>query len=121
MGPDREHTRSGGDAVAGRRRCPSVVLAGAGALGAQTFRTSVDLASFGVTVVDRKGGLVTDLTAADFEVYEDGKPQEINLFARGDSSSGDGIDRRRRNCTSACSSTRAAAWRRTSSSRGARP
>ena len=59
-------------------------LALAGAPEAQVFRSGVDLASFGVTVVDRKGGLVTDLTRDDFEVREDGRPQAITLFARGD-------------------------------------
>lgn len=51
---------------------------------AQVFRGGVDLASFGVTVVDRKGGLVTDLTSDDFDVREDGHLQSISLFARGD-------------------------------------
>ena len=51
---------------------------------AQTFRSGVDLASFGVTAVDKKGGLVTDLTRDDFEVREDGQPQTVTLFARGD-------------------------------------
>lgn len=47
------------------------------------FRTGVDLAQLGVTVTDRKGALVADLTAGDFEVYEDGKKQTIQLFAAG--------------------------------------
>jgi VWFA-related protein len=51
---------------------------------AQVFRSGVDLASFGVTVVDKKGGLVTDLTRDDFEVREDGQLQTITLFTRGD-------------------------------------
>ena len=51
---------------------------------AQTFRSGVDLASFGVTAVDKKGGLVTDLTRDDFEVREDGQLQTVTLFARGD-------------------------------------
>lgn len=50
------------------------------------FRGGVDLVNFGVTVVDRKGNLVTDLTREDFELYEDGKKQEIAQFARGDAS-----------------------------------
>jgi Ca-activated chloride channel family protein len=37
-----------------------------------------------VTVVDKKGGLVTDLTRDDFEVREDGQLQSLTLFARGD-------------------------------------
>jgi len=47
------------------------------------FRTGVDLVQLGVTVSDRKGALVADLTAADFEIYEDGKKQTIQLFASG--------------------------------------
>lgn len=61
-----------------------VVASLAGSLLAQTFKSGIDLASFGVTVVDRKGGLLTDLTRDDFEVREDGQPQSITLFARGD-------------------------------------
>ncbi|MFO7692479.1 MAG: VWA domain-containing protein [Vicinamibacterales bacterium] len=59
-------------------------LALAGAPEAQVFRSGVDLASFGVTAVDRKGGLVTDLAREDFEVREDGRLQAVTLFARGD-------------------------------------
>ncbi|HTD25081.1 MAG TPA: VWA domain-containing protein [Terriglobales bacterium] len=33
-----------------------------------------------VTVTNRSGQLVKDLTAADFTVYEDGKPQKIDYF-----------------------------------------
>ena len=49
-----------------------------------TFRTRVDLVNIGVTVTDRKGNLVTDLTAADFEVIEDGRKQTVSYFAAGD-------------------------------------
>ncbi len=70
---------------------PAAALAAAGlaaglgaAPAAQVFRSGVDLASFGVTVVDKKGGLVTDLTRDDFEVREDGQVQTLTLFARGD-------------------------------------
>ena len=47
------------------------------------FRTGVDLVNLGVTVTDRKGGLVTGLKAGDFEVYEDGRKQTISYFAAG--------------------------------------
>jgi Ca-activated chloride channel family protein len=47
------------------------------------FRTGVDLVNLGVTVSDRKGALRADLTAEDFEVYEDGRPQTIRYFAAG--------------------------------------
>jgi len=59
------------------------VLAGglvAAGQGSQTFRAGIDLVSFGVTVVDRKGNLVTDLQEADFEVYEKGKKQALAHF-----------------------------------------
>lgn len=49
----------------------------------QLFRTGVDLVTFGVTVVDRKGNLITDLSEADFEILEDGKPQTLKFFAEG--------------------------------------
>ena len=49
-----------------------------------TFRAGVDLVTFGVTVVDKKGNLVADLSPEDFAVVEDGKPQTIQYFARGD-------------------------------------
>lgn len=49
-----------------------------------TFRSGVDLTTFGVTVLDRKGNLVTDLDRDDFEVLEDGKRQNVQFFARGD-------------------------------------
>ena len=54
-------------------------------LGAQTptFRTGIDLATFGVTVVDRKGEYLTNLNLDDFEILEDGQKQAIKYFARG--------------------------------------
>ena len=48
-----------------------------------TFRTGIDLATFGVTVVDRKGEYLTDLNAEDFEIIEDGQKQTLKYFARG--------------------------------------
>ena len=48
-----------------------------------TFRTGIDLATFGVTVVDRKGEYLTDLNAEDFEIVEDGQKQTLKYFARG--------------------------------------
>lgn len=49
------------------------------------FRVGVDLVSVGVTVVDRKGTLVADLTRDDFKIVENGAPQEISLFTQGTS------------------------------------
>jgi Ca-activated chloride channel family protein len=48
-----------------------------------TFRTGIDLATFGVTVSDKKGEFVSDLTVDDFEVIEDGQKQTVKYFARG--------------------------------------
>jgi Ca-activated chloride channel family protein len=48
-----------------------------------TFRGSVDLVHFGVTVVDKQGQPVPGLTADDFEVIENGKKQAVKFFAAG--------------------------------------
>src|SRR5688572_14838352 len=48
-----------------------------------TFRVGVDVTTFGVTVTDRKGNIVTDLAKDDFQILEDGKPQATQYFARG--------------------------------------
>src|SRR6266513_1579040 len=48
-----------------------------------TFRTAIDLATFGVTVVDKKGEYLADLNAEDFEIIEDGQKQTLRYFARG--------------------------------------
>jgi Ca-activated chloride channel family protein len=50
----------------------------------KVFRSGIDLVHFGVTVLDRKGQLVTGLTRADFEVREDATPQDIRFFASAD-------------------------------------
>jgi Ca-activated chloride channel homolog len=71
------------------RGLASILLAidAAASLGAQqvpVFRSSVDLVNVGVTVADKKGNLVTDLTRDDFEIVEDGRPQTVRYFASGD-------------------------------------
>jgi len=50
----------------------------------RVFRTGVDLATFGVTITDKKGQLIADLTKDDFEIFEDGKKQSIEFFTHGD-------------------------------------
>jgi Ca-activated chloride channel family protein len=63
-------------------------LAGAGVLSlglspaAQepTFRSGSRVVPSYVTVVDANNRLVTDLTREDFEVFDNGKPQEITIF-----------------------------------------
>jgi Ca-activated chloride channel family protein len=61
------------------------MLAGVLALAQQpTFRAGVDLVNVGVTVTDRRGTFITDLSVEDFEILEDGQRQAITYFARGD-------------------------------------
>ena len=47
------------------------------------FTSGIDLVQVGVTVVDKEGRLVTDLTVDDFELLEDGQPQNVRYFSRG--------------------------------------
>jgi VWFA-related protein len=53
-----------------------------------TFRSGIDMVTFGVTVVDRKGNYVTDLGEKDFEVYEDGQRQTLRFFVACDAQPG---------------------------------
>src|SRR5688572_28130038 len=46
-----------------------------------TFKVSVNVVDVDVTVKDAQGNFVTGLTADDFEVFEDGKPQTIQTFS----------------------------------------
>jgi Ca-activated chloride channel family protein len=48
--------------------------------GQRTFRSGVDIVTFGVTVVDKKGNYLTDLSQGDFELYEDGQKQALEFF-----------------------------------------
>jgi VWFA-related protein len=47
-----------------------------------TFRTRVDAVTVDVIATDKQGKPVTDLTAADFEVKENGKVQTVDSFKR---------------------------------------
>jgi Ca-activated chloride channel family protein len=49
---------------------------------APAFRSAVDLVSLNITVTDGSGRYVTDLTAGDFMVFEDGAHQDLILFNR---------------------------------------
>ena len=60
-----------------------VGTAGAGLAQQAVFRSGLDLVTVGVTVTDRRGAFVGDLTGEDFEVLEDGTPQTITHFAPG--------------------------------------
>jgi Ca-activated chloride channel family protein len=60
-----------------------VLAATARAQQSPTFRATVDLVSFAVTVVDKQGNPIAGLTAKDFEVVENGKKQTLKFFAAG--------------------------------------
>ena len=47
---------------------------------APTFRTDINFVRVDVIVTDGKQQPVTDLTQADFEVTEDGRPQKVEQF-----------------------------------------
>jgi VWFA-related protein len=47
------------------------------------FRVSANLVQVDAVVTDSKGSHVRNLEAADFQIFEDGKPQKITLFADG--------------------------------------
>jgi VWFA-related protein len=49
----------------------------------QTFRSGSRAVPVYVTVADRSGRLLTDLTRDDFEVYDNGKKQAITVFENG--------------------------------------
>ena len=49
----------------------------------QTFRSGVNVVSVYATAVDRGGRFVPDLTAADFEITDNGRPQQITVFESG--------------------------------------
>jgi Ca-activated chloride channel homolog len=53
------------------------------------FRTGVDLVRVGVTILDDNGRCITNLKAEDFELYEDGRKQEIAFFSAGRDEAGD--------------------------------
>lgn len=78
-----------------RRLLATAVLSGAAALAvvvsAQAaarqekptlFRSAVDLVSLNVTVVDNQNRYITDLSADDFFVFEDGARQDLVVFNR---------------------------------------
>ncbi len=67
-----------------------MAIAAAGALQGQAqeqlpqFSSSVQLVQVYATVTDAKGGPVTGLRQSDFEVLEDGVPQEVTTFVAGE-------------------------------------
>lgn len=57
-----------------------LVLLVSAVLSAQTFRSGVKIVPLYVTVTDAQKRLVPDLGEEDFEILEDGKPRQIDLF-----------------------------------------
>src|SRR5215813_8448086 len=45
------------------------------------LRVTVNLVQVDAVVTDNKGKQVTDLTADDFQIFQDGKPQKITHFS----------------------------------------
>jgi VWFA-related protein len=56
-------------------------VAGAAAQPPVTFRSGVDYVEVDVRVVDSQGVAVGDLARADFEIREDGRPQQISFLS----------------------------------------
>jgi len=46
-----------------------------------TLKVNVDVVQLFFNVKDKKGGLIPNLTKNDFQIFEDGKPQNIRYFA----------------------------------------
>jgi Ca-activated chloride channel family protein len=69
-----------------RGRLTAIAMAAAlvaPALAQQQFRAGVDVVHLPVIVTGRNGELVRGLKAEDFEVLEDGRPQNVTYFAEG--------------------------------------
>jgi len=47
-----------------------------------TLPVSVELVNMDFSVMNRRSKFITDLTKEDFQVFEDGKPQDIRYFSR---------------------------------------
>ena len=46
-----------------------------------TFQVEVNYVDVDAIVTDEKGNFVSGLTRDDFEVFEDGKPQKVEMFS----------------------------------------
>src|SRR4051812_118804 len=57
--------------------CVAAVALGQAPQEAPRFRVAVDVVSIDAVVTDRDGAVIRDLTAADFEVFQDGKRQKV--------------------------------------------
>ena len=68
-------------AVAGQAPAPPPAPAAPQEPPPVTFRVEVNYVEVDAVVTDAQGRLVTDLSQADFEILEDGRPQKIDAFA----------------------------------------
>jgi Ca-activated chloride channel family protein len=68
-------------------------IGGAPAAQPVVFRSGIDLVHFAVVVQDRRGNFVTDLGPDDFEIYEEGRRQTLQYFARGGEAEGPRLPR----------------------------
>jgi Ca-activated chloride channel family protein len=48
------------------------------------FRGGIDIVTLGLSVTDRRGNAITDLTREQIEIYEDGARQTVRYFASGE-------------------------------------
>ncbi len=85
----RPHNAAGGPWRRGLALSVLLILAWAVLVAAQpppppddTLRVEVDVVNIYCTVKESNGRLVTDLTADDFEIHEDGQKQELRYFVR---------------------------------------
>src|SRR6266508_1527621 len=69
-----------GDAQQPQPQPPSQPPAGDQAQPPPVFRTGINFVRVDVIITDKSGNPVSDLTAADFDVAEDNKPQKIDTF-----------------------------------------
>jgi VWFA-related protein len=60
---------------------PSIYAQNHGPLPPLTAHVDVNVVNVDVTVTDRKGNPVMNLTRGDFEIFEDGKPMPVSNFA----------------------------------------
>ncbi len=60
---------------------PQTAGPGAKAVADPVIRVDVNLRQVDLTVTDAKGNHVTDLQPTDFQLFEDGKPQQITTFS----------------------------------------
>src|SRR5262249_53064920 len=80
------YSSGGGDVRAVLLGGMIAAVAAAGVAGQQgRFKGRIDLVNVAGMVFDRQGKFISNLSANDFEVLENGQKQNVSLFVRGDS------------------------------------